>query len=133
MFILLGNLPLNHSQSWETIVLNPREVSSIWWVLTLCNSTQLVPTSAFANIFAIWFWVLQKCNWKSLFSILFLRKWCLMLMCLVLLCWTGFFSIFTALMLLQNKGIQLEIIPKSSSYCLILRSWAEQDAKTAIL
>ena len=55
-----------------------------------------------------------------------LRKWCLISICLVLECMTGFLDKFIALVLSQLIGILFKRIPKSLSCCLSHNVWAQQ-------
>lgn len=84
--------------------------------------------SALVKMPAIWLAVLQKTILINPFSTLSIKKWCRTLICLVLLCWTGFFVILTALVLSQYNGTQSERMSKFSRCCLIHKSYAQHDA-----
>ena len=60
------------------------------------------------------------------FEMCSLRKWCLISMCLVLECMTGFLAKLMALVLSHNRGIWLSKIPKSFNCCLSHMVWAQQ-------
>ena len=55
-----------------------------------------------------------------------LMKWCLISICLVRECSTGFFVILMALVLSQKIGILCNATPKSLNCCLIHKIWAQQ-------
>ena len=60
------------------------------------------------------------------FDMCSLRKWCLISMCLVLECMTGFLVKLIALVLSHIRGIWLSKIPKSFNCCLSHMVWAQQ-------
>ena len=62
------------------------------------------------------------------FSTLSRRKWCLISICLVRECCTGFLEILIALVLSHMMGTVLKDIPKSSSCCLSQSTWEQQAA-----
>ena len=59
------------------------------------------------------------CTW-------YLRKRCLISICWVLECMTGFLDRLVALMLSHFRGMWSRVILKSSSCCFIQRLWAQQ-------
>ena len=62
----------------------------------------------------------------SLFWTCSLMKWCLISICFDLECWIGFLVRFIALVLSHLMGVSLSLIPKSLSYWLIHKIWAQQ-------
>ena len=55
-----------------------------------------------------------------------LMKWCRISICFVLECWTWWFVRLMELVLSHSRGTLLTFNPKSSSYCLIHKIWAQQ-------
>ena len=94
--------------------------SSLLIILNRSSWRGLVNISANCNSVEI------NSSTTSLFSTWSLIKWCLISMCLVLECWIGFFVKLIALVLSHLIGILHYVIPKSSSYCLIHNTWAQQ-------
>jgi hypothetical protein len=62
----------------------------------------------------------------SPFSTWFLKKWCLLSRCLILLYTTGFLATKMALVLSHMRGTLLKITPKSLMVCTIHRIWEQQ-------
>ena len=73
-------------------------------------------------------WCLLSTNsvQQSPFDIWSLRKWCLISICLVLECMTGFLDRLIALVLSHFKRMWSRITPKFSRCCFIQRLWAQQ-------
>jgi len=82
---------------------------------------------------AICLLVAQKFIEINPFSTLSLKKWWRMSICLVFLCWHGFFEILIALVLSQKIGMHPVSTQKSLSCCLIHNNWAEQEEAATYL
>lgn len=75
--------------------------------------------NALVMISTIWSSVLQNFISIDPLSVLSLKKWWLISICLVLLCCIGFLAMFRALVFSHTIGVVFATIPKSFNYCLI--------------
>jgi len=112
--------------SYRNVGVHSSQVGEVKYVNSFLNLQNLFSSSGFVKMSASWSLVTMLSMLISPFCWWSLMKWFLMLMCLVLECWTGFCVILIALSLSHSKGTFLNLIPKSSKIAFIQSNCAQQ-------